>query len=186
MCLFTNRRSYSACIMVLPMYPFDLPFFLHMQVMICGRHIMALVRDIKIADALLILCLLAMLLNEFDIAEIEALWLSCIEVWGARFTSIFSVFSVMARWIAEMLFMLFLAYISVEFGQKIAEYEVYWLMGVPIINPWGVRFTSIFSLFSIMAGWIAKMLFMLFFAYIAQNIAEYEVYWLMGVPIINP
>ena len=47
------------------------------------------------------------------IAEIEALWLSRIEIWGARFTSIFSVFSVMAEWIAEMLFMLFFAYIAV-------------------------------------------------------------------------
>jgi len=39
-----------------------------------------------------------------------------------------------------------------------------------------------------MAGWIAaEMLFMLFFAYIAgQNIAKYEAYWLIGVPIINP
>jgi len=51
---------------------------------------------------------------------------------------------------------------------------------------------SKFSVFSLMAGWIAEMLFMLFFACIAvllcngQNIAEYEVYWLMGVPAINP
>jgi len=37
-----------------------------------------------------------------------------------------------------------------------------------------------------MARWIAEMLFVLFFAYIAQNIAEHEAYWLMGVPIINP
>jgi len=39
-----------------------------------------------------------------------------------------------------------------------------------------------------MAGWIAEMLFMLFFTYIAvngQNMAEYQSYWLMGVPIIN-
>jgi len=40
-------------------------------------------------------------------------------------------------------------------------------MGVPIINPWGAHFTSIFSVFSVMAGWIAEMLFILFFAYIA-------------------
>jgi len=32
-------------------------------------------------------------------------------------------------------------------------------MGVPIINPWGTHFTSIFSVFSVMAGWIAEMLF---------------------------
>ena len=47
-----------------------------------------------------------MLWNKFDIAEIEALWLSRIEIWGARFMSMFSVFSVMAWWIAEKLFML--------------------------------------------------------------------------------
>jgi len=52
--------------------------------------------------------------NEFDIAEIEALWLSHFEIWGAHFTSIFSVFSVMAGWIAEMLFILFFAYIAVQ------------------------------------------------------------------------
>jgi len=37
----------------------------------------------------------------------------------------------MAGWTAEILFMLFFAYI----GQKIAKYEAYWLIGVPIINP---------------------------------------------------
>jgi len=40
-------------------------------------------------------------------------------------------------------------------------------MGFPIINLWGARFTSVFSVFSVMAGWIAEILFMLFFAYIA-------------------
>jgi len=53
-----------------------------------------------------------MLLNEFVIAGMEALCLSCIKIWGGRFTSIFSVFSVMAGWIAEMLFMLLFAYIA--------------------------------------------------------------------------
>jgi len=52
------------------------------------------------------------------------------------------------------------------------------------IEIWDVHFTSIFSIFCIMAGWIAEMLFMLFFAYIA-DIAEYKVYWLVGAPIIN-
>ena len=49
-------------------------------------------------------------------------------------------------------------------GQTIAEYEAYWLMGLPIINLWGARFMSIFSVFFVMAGWIAEILFMLFFA----------------------
>ena len=79
---------------------------------------------------------------------------------GRTFTSIFSVFSVMVGWIAEMLFTLLFAYI----GQNIAEYEAYWFMGFPIINLWDARFTSIFSVFSVMAGWIAEILFMLFFA----------------------
>jgi len=48
-----------------------------------------------------------------DIAEIEALWLSHIGIWGTRFTSVFFIFSIMAGWIAEMLFMLFFAYIAV-------------------------------------------------------------------------
>ena len=51
--------------------------------------------------------------NKFNIAEIEALWLSRSEVLGMCFKSVFSVFSVMAGWIAEILFMLFFAYIAV-------------------------------------------------------------------------
>ena len=42
---------------------------------------------------------------------------------------------------------------------------MYWLMGVPIINPWGARFMNIFSVFFEMAGQSAGMPFMLFFAY---------------------
>ena len=49
----------------------------------------------------------------------------------------------------------------------IAEYEAYWHMAVPKNNSWGARFTSIFSVFSAMVGWIAELLFMLFFVYIA-------------------
>jgi len=52
-------------------------------------------------------------------------------------------------------------------GQNIAEYEVYWLLGFPTINLWGMHFTTIFSVFSVMAGWIAEILFMLFYAYTA-------------------
>ena len=36
--------------------------------------------------------------------------------------------------------------------KKIAEYEAYWLMGFLIINLWGMRFASVFSVFSVMAG----------------------------------
>ena len=49
------------------------------------------------------------------------------------------------------------------------EYEAYWLMGAPIIDLWGVRFTSVFSVFSVMAGWITEMLFMLFFACVTDR-----------------
>ena len=75
-------------------------------------------------------------MKQVEIAEIEALWLSHIEVWGTHFTSVFLVFlvfSVMAGWIVEILFMLFFALLLCN-GQNIAEYEVYWLMGVPAIN----------------------------------------------------
>ena len=49
----------------------------------------------------------------FDIAEIEMLWLSHIEIWGHTFNVLISVFFVMFGWIAGMLFILFFAYIVV-------------------------------------------------------------------------
>ena len=52
-------------------------------------------------------------------------------------------------------------------GQNIAEYEAYWLMGFSISNLWDVHFTSTFTVFSVMAGWISGIFFMLFFAYSA-------------------
>jgi len=57
-----------------------------------------------------------------------------------------------------------LSYIAVN-GQNIAEYKAYWLMDFPIVSLWGTRFTSTFSVFSVMAGWIVGILFILFFAY---------------------
>ena len=50
--------------------------------------------------------MLVMLCNNFDMAEIDTLWLSRIEIWGARFTS---KFSVVAEWIAGIPFLLFFA-----------------------------------------------------------------------------
>jgi len=44
-----------------------------------------------------------MLRHEFDIAEIEASWLSGVKIRGTRFKSIFSIFSTTAGWIAEIL-----------------------------------------------------------------------------------
>ena len=49
----------------------------------------------------------------------------------------------------------------------LSEYEAYWLMGFPIIKLCGACFTSRFSVFSVMAEWIAGILFVLFFAYTA-------------------
>ena len=69
---------------------------------------MASVRDIKIDEAFLLLGL-----AYYVMKRIETLRLSRIEIWGTRFTNIFSVFSIMARWIAEMLFKLLFAYIAV-------------------------------------------------------------------------
>ena len=50
---------------------------------------------------------------EFNIVEIQALWLSHIEIWSVYFNNEFSAFSLVAEWIAEMLFMLLCAYIAV-------------------------------------------------------------------------
>ena len=62
----------------LPLFSFVLR-----KVMICGRHEMASVRDIKINEALLVLCLAYYV--EFNIAEIETLWLSRISTYGHAF-----------------------------------------------------------------------------------------------------
>ena len=87
------------------------------------------------------------LLFEFNISEIETLWLSRIEIRSAHSTIIFSIFSVKAGWIVAMLFMLLLPILLCN-GQNKAEYEAYWLMSFPIINLWGARFMSVFSIFS--------------------------------------
>jgi len=62
----------------------------------------------------------------------------------------FSVISVMAGWIAEMLLCCSLLLLLFN-GQKISEYEAYWLMGVPIINPWSAFHEHILSIFC--NGW---------------------------------
>ena len=46
-------------------------------------------------------------------SKFEALWLSCVRIWGVCIMSVFSVFSVIAGRIAKMLFMLFFASIAV-------------------------------------------------------------------------
>jgi len=47
-------------------------------------------------------------------AEIDMLWLSCIEVWIAHLTSE----SLIAGWITEMLFMLFFACVDVYWAKQ--------------------------------------------------------------------
>jgi len=71
MCLYTNRSCYSACIRVLPLYPFDLPYFSSQpsKVTICARHVMASVPDIKTAETLLMLCLACSCMEERHLAE---------------------------------------------------------------------------------------------------------------------
>ena len=83
------------------------------KVIICGRHVMASVQDIQIVEALLTLCL-----AYYAMKWVRHCWNRGIMAFTyrdmcAHFMSIFSVFSVMAGWIAEMLFMLFFAYIAV-------------------------------------------------------------------------
>jgi len=82
-----------------------------------GRHVMASVRDIQIAEAFLTLCL-----AYYVIKRVRHFWnrgAMAFKYWdmGCAFheyrVCIFSIFSTMAGWIAEILFMLFFAYIAV-------------------------------------------------------------------------
>ena len=65
--------------------------------------------------------------------------------------------------------------------QNTAEY---WLMSSPIINLWGVRFNSVFSVFSVKAGWIAEILYAVLCLCNKRKKAEYEAKWLISVLII--
>ena len=95
--------------------PLCAPIFLHnhIYVTICSRPIMASVWGIRIAEALFILFLVYNVMKRVTEAESFILFLLCMEVSSLHFTSEFSIFSIMAGWIAEMLFMLFFAYIAV-------------------------------------------------------------------------
>ena len=48
----------------------------------------------------------------------------------------FSVFSVVAGLIAEVLFTQFIMLYN---GLNIAEYEAYWLINFPLVNDWGAQ-----------------------------------------------
>jgi len=84
------------------------------KVTICGRHVMASVQDIQITEALLILLLAYYVMKWVWHSWNWGATAFTYQDMGARFTSIFSVFFVMAGWIVEILFMLFFAYIAVR------------------------------------------------------------------------
>ena len=69
---------------------------------------MASVQDTNIAETILTAI---MLYDEFDIAEIEVLWLSHIEIWVRSLRVNFPKY--LRRWIAKVLFMSFYAYTAV-------------------------------------------------------------------------
>jgi len=134
MCLFTNCSSYSACIMVLPLYPSD-PSQLR-KVTVCSRHVIASVWDIKITEALLTLC--------FAYYAMKWVW-HCWK-WGimsftyrdmgcAFHDHILCVFRTGWMDCVDNFHAVLCSYCCVTDR----KYEVYWLISVPIINPWGVR-----------------------------------------------
>ena len=144
------------------------------KVTIFGRHIMAWVQDIKIAEVLLILCL----------AYYVTKWVQHCLNWGAMAFTYRGMRCTFHEYILRIFrncwmdckdtFHAVVCLYCCVTDRNIAEYKAYWLLGVPIINPWGVRFMSTFSVFSVMAGWIAKMLFMLFFVYIVVQRTEHS------------
>ena len=57
-----------------------------------------------------------------------------------------------------------------------------------LIDKWSTCFTIAQSIFSVVAGLIVEVLFMLFFVYMQCNwlkMSEYEAYWLTDYPLIN-
>ena len=70
--------------MILPLYPFVPPFFLHNRVCV-----VASVGGVKIAEALFALLLACDVMKQLNIAEIEAvLRLSRIKIWGHVFLNL--------------------------------------------------------------------------------------------------
>jgi len=106
------------------------------KVTICGRQIMTSVWDIKIAEALLTLCL-----AYYVMKRARHSW-----NWGIM---AFTYYRDMRHTFHEHILHIFRngwmdrrdAFHAVLclYGQNIAEYEAYWLMGVPIFNPWGAH-----------------------------------------------
>jgi len=124
------------------------------KVMICGRHVLASVQDIKIAEALLMLCLAYYVMKY----KTSSTLLKCLRHFGFRgmghafHEHILRIFHSYNGWMdcRDAFHAVLCLYFCVTARQNIAEYEAYWLMGIPIINLWGVHFTSIFSVFFVM------------------------------------
>ena len=164
MCLFTNRSCYSACIRVLPLYPFDLPSLssqLH-KMTICGRHEMASVQDIKIDEAILVLCLAYYASSPLQKLRRYGFYVS-------RYGACVILRSILCNgWMdCRDAFHAALCPILLCNGQNIAEYEAYWLMGFPIF--FLLWLDGLQKYFSCLCN--------------KRNKAEYEANWLISVPI---
>ena len=161
MCLFTKRSCYSACIRVLPLYPYDFPFFSSQphKVTIHGRQEMASVQNIKLDEALLVLCLAYYVMKRVHhCRNWDAMAFTYRDTMGRTFHKyILHIFRNGWMDCRDAFHAVLCLYCCVA-DKNIAEYEAYWLMGFPVINLWGMRFTSVFSVFSVMAGWIAEIL----------------------------
>ena len=106
------------------------------KVTICGRHVMASVRDMKITEAPLVLCLACFVMK----------WVQHCWNWGVMAFKYWNMGRV--SWVHSPYFPLCLDGLQRCFsccsslvllcnGQNTAEYEVYWLIDAPIINVWG-------------------------------------------------
>ena len=135
MCLFTNHSCYSACIRVLPLHPFDLPFFSSQlrKVTICGRHEMASVRNIKIDEVILVLCLAYYVMKQVCHCR----------NWDAMAFTYRDMGRAFHKYIFRNGWMdcrdAFYSVLCLCNKRNKAEYEVNWLISVPIINYWGTR-----------------------------------------------
>ena len=137
MCLFTNHSCYGACMMVLPLYSFNPLLSSQLRkVIFCGRHVLASVWDIKIVEALLILCLAYYVMRQIQHSCNLGVMAFTYRDIGCTFHEFIILCISHNGWMNwRDAFLLIL----LRNRHNIAEYEVYWLMGVPIICSWGVR-----------------------------------------------
>ena len=115
----------------------SLPFFLHncTRWRFAVRHVMASVQDIKIAEAILILCL-----AYYVMKWVRYCWnwgVVAFMYWGMGRTFHKCILCVFRNCWMDCRDAFYAVLSLLCNGQNISGYEVYWLMGVPIINPWG-------------------------------------------------